>query len=77
MKKFPCNGHDSAVCCFHWGPLLIEKIRVLERGFSARLIPEPPPTQIAHKNGVIYPYISSAMDYFGLLIINSIPVLGL
>ena len=35
----------------------------------------PPPTQISHKNGVIYPYISSTLVYFGLLIFNSIRVL--
>ena len=34
MKKFPCNGHGSAVGCFHWGPPCISHHICLDKKVS-------------------------------------------
>ena len=76
-----CEEAPMQWTCFHGWLFPIGSFMNFENsrngeGFSVPINSETPPTQISHKNGVIYPYISSAMDYFGLLIFNSIRVLG-
>ena len=53
LRPNPSHGHSCDIVSFHWGPLIIFENKVTGEGFCDALIPEPSPTQIGDKNGVI------------------------